>query len=152
MEPLMVYAWSDADGWQELADVARAAFGEHRRPIEIGLDGMRHALTDVAFTARDREPAFAWPSRHGKGALTFEATFHQTDGLRDLFAWVDAHVHARQQTTVARLADELGISAYVARRQFDAVQDLLEQAGIGDGYGRLTIPQPVRPTVPAPSR
>lgn len=152
MEPLMVYAWSDTDGWQELADVARAAFGEHRRPIDIGLDGIHHALTDVQLTSKNPETAFVWRRQHGKSALTLEATFHRTDGLRDLFAWVDAHVHARQQTTVDRLAAELDISAYVARRHFDAVQDVLEQVGVGDGYGGLTLTQPVRPPVPWPDR
>lgn len=125
---------------------------EHRQPIEIGLDGIRHALTDMEFTSRDPEPAFVWPRQHGKTALTLTATFHQTDGMRDLFAWVDECVRSRQAATVRRLAAELGIHAYVARRDFDAVQDVLEQAGIGDGYGNLTVPQPVRPPVPAPPR
>lgn len=124
----------------------------HRRPIEIGLDGIRHALTGVQFTSEDLEPAFVWPRQSGKSAFTIEATFQQTDAMKSLFAWVDAHVRARQQATVARLADELGWSEPLVRRQFDAVQDVLEAAGIGDGYGGLTIPQPVRPPVPTPSR
>jgi hypothetical protein len=138
----MTYAWSDADGWQVVA-----TFEESRRPIDIGLDGIRHALADVEFTNKDPEPFLVWPRQFAKGTLT--ATFRTTTGMKSLFAWVDEAVRVRQTATVDRLAAELGIPVCVARSHFDGVQDVLEQAGIGDGYGCLTIPQPVRPPVQA---
>ncbi|WP_157876773.1 hypothetical protein, partial [Streptomyces graminilatus] len=117
---------------------------EHRQPIKGALDGIRHALTDMEFTSKDPEPAFVWPRQHGKSALTIEATFQQTDAMKSLFAWADAHVRGRQQAMVARLADEFDRPRFLVRRQFYAVQHVLEAAGIGDGYGNLTVPQPVR--------
>ncbi|WP_157876880.1 hypothetical protein, partial [Streptomyces graminilatus] len=75
-----------------------------------------------------------------------------TDALESLFAWGDAHVRGGQQAMVARLADEFDRPRFLVRRQFYAVQHVLEAAGIGDGYGNLTVPQPVRPPVPTPTR
>lgn len=152
MQPLMVYSWSDEDGWQELADVARVAFGEHHRPVETGHDRIRRALTDVGYAIEDLEPALVWPRQYGKKAFTLTATFSPSRGIRDLFAWVDEHVRTRQAVTVDRLAHELGITTDAARRHFDAVQDVLYAAGLVDGYGGLTVPQPVRAPVPWPDR
>lgn len=135
------------------ADAASVAAEESRSPIEIGLDGIRHALTDVQFTSMDQGPPFVW--QHGESTLppfTLTATFQPSNGVRGLCAWVDEHIRVRRASTVDRLAADLGISSYVARRHFDAVQDVLEQAGVGDGYGRLTLRQPVRPPVQAPAR
>ena len=123
-----------------------------RQRIETWLENLRYALTDVTFTSEDLEPSFVWPHQQGKSSFTVTAMFPPSDGIRDLFAWVDEHVRVRQAATVDRLAAELGISAYVAGRHFDAVQQLLEEAGVGDGYGRLTLTQPVRPPVLWPGR
>ncbi len=136
----------------DIEEYVRVLTDGSRRAVETGLEGMEYALTDVQFTSEAPEPAFAWTHWPGKSALTLETTFRPSDGVRELFAWVDEHIRVRQAATVDRLAAELGIPAHVARQHFDAVQHLLEETGVGDGYGDLTIPQPVRPPVPWPSR
>lgn len=112
-------------------------------------------LVGVDFGYEPAEAVVVWPRQSESGkrvvALALEAAFQQTEAVKGLFAWVDAHVRARQDSTVSRLADELGRPPSLVRRQFDAVQDVLEAAGIGDGYGRLTVPQPVRLPVQAPA-
>lgn len=111
-------------------------------------------IVGVDFGHEPSVPVVAWPRPYGKRvvALALEATFHQTNVMKGLFAWVDAHVRARQEATVVRLADELGWPEPLIRRQLDAVQHVLEAAGVGDGDGNLTVPQPVRASALWPGR
>ena len=120
---------------------------EHRQPIDPAVRAaLNVAVPDACSPVEDLQQAFI--------GLCLTATFEgrRDDGLRDLFAWVDAHVRTRQDMLLHRLAEDLGIPEPLARRQFDSVQRALEDAGVGDGYGRLTIRQPVRPPVQAPTR
>lgn len=95
-----------------------------------------------------------WPRHHGKRALTGEITFEGplSETARLWLEPLFADLLVRRDRTVHRLAHELGLDIRAARHQFDLVQHILESAGIGDGYGRLTIRQPVRPPVQAPRR
>lgn len=94
-----------------------------------------------------------WPRQSGKRALTKEFTLEGSlsETARLFVEPLFAEILARRTRTVHRLAHELGLDVATARRQFDEVQHVLEATGVGDGYGLLTIPQPVRPPVVAPS-
>ncbi|MEU2780565.1 hypothetical protein [Streptomyces sp. NPDC007110] len=95
----------------------------------------------------------AWPHQHGKAALTASIGIDVplTDGLRSLFdALAAAHSRALGRR-LRRLADDLGQWEPHVRHDFHRVQRVLEDHGIGDGYGRLTIPQPVRPPIEPPA-
>ncbi|WP_405909586.1 hypothetical protein OG742_37290 [Streptomyces sp. NBC_00828] len=128
---------------QELAGISRVAVEEYRSAIEIGVEGVRQALADAP------QAYFDWPRQYGKRELTVEYTPY--DGTRSLFGWVDAHVRARRASTVDRIADELGLPTHLARHQFEGVQRVLEDTGIADGYGLLTVPQPVREPITPPA-
>lgn len=95
-------------------------------------------------------PAFVWPHLHGKTALTtrLETSFTYTRSRFDEAIHVfDALYRARLDRRLARLARALGQWEEIVRRDFHAVQRVLEDAGVLDGYGRVTVPQPVRPPV-----
>lgn len=93
-------------------------------------------------------PAFVWPHLHGKTALTarLETSFTYTRGgpFDEALNALDAIYRERLDRRLARLAGHLGQWEVIVRRDFHAVQRVLEDAGVLDGYGRLAIPQPVR--------
>lgn len=93
-----------------------------------------------------------WPRKHGRKNLAAHTFKTQLTAVLDevLFTGVSEHVRARQDATVRRLARDLRTTPARARADFDAVQRVLEAAGIGDGYGRLTTPQPVREPIHPP--
>ncbi|MGW0566111.1 hypothetical protein [Streptomyces tauricus] len=108
------------------------------------IEGMDDSEEDPAV------PAFVWPHLHGKTALTARlgTSFTYTHGPFDeALAALDAIYRARLDRRLARLARALGQWEEIVRRDFHAVQQVLEDAGVLDGYGRITIPQPVRPPV-----
>lgn len=125
----------DATDWQ--------ALGYTTDPI-IGID---YGAPDPAESA-----VIAWPHQYSKTAalttVTVEAPL--TGDTRALLDALLAGHRARLDRRLHRLADDLGLWEPAVRVQFHAVERVLEEAGIGDGYGRLTIPQPVRPPVSAP--
>lgn len=90
-----------------------------------------------------------WPYLRLQQSLTKEFTFEVPlsdtayTALHPLFV----QLLVRQLRTVHRLAHHLGLHPKEAWRQFDQVQHVLEDAGVGDGYGCLTLNQPVRPPV-----
>ncbi|MEU1478926.1 hypothetical protein [Streptomyces sp. NPDC005760] len=103
-----------------------------------------------------KDVAFEWPRQSGKhawrqamsGAITVR--FPTTQAMSRAFAALLAADRARQDRMLQHLATDLGIPASLAREQYDDVVRVLETAGIADGYGLLTVPQPVRhaPAVP----
>ncbi|MBU5946769.1 hypothetical protein [Streptomyces sp. PAM3C] len=110
--------------------------------------GMDLGGPDPAETA-----VLAWPHQHGKAAHTVSIDIEVplTDGLRSLFDALAA-AHSRELgRRLRRLADDLGQWEPHVRVDFQRVQQVLEDHGIGDGYGRLTIPQPVRPPIEPPA-
>ncbi|MET9140534.1 hypothetical protein [Streptomyces parvulus] len=110
-------------------------------------------LNTVFEDASEDEAALVdWPVRYGKTAFTASIDAPLTDGLRALYDALAAGHQKGLDRRLGRLADDLGLWEPVVRRQFGEVQQVLEQAGIGDGYGRLTIPQPVRPPIEPPVR
>lgn len=121
------YALDEALGWADIGAVVG---------IDYGYDPAQSVVV--------------WPRQYGKQAFTLEFEGPLKEGARELFEQIFASIRARQDLMLARLARELGIWPEAARRQFDAVQKVLETAGIGDGYGQLTIPQPVRPPIALP--
>ncbi|MFE1925830.1 hypothetical protein ACFW91_25065 [Streptomyces asoensis] len=82
-----------------------------------------------------------------KGSLTVEFNAVAT-GWREL---LEAAFVAQRTVMVARLADDLGRPGFLVRRQVDAVDRVLEEAGVADGYGQL-CPAATRRAVPLPSR
>ncbi|WP_405925450.1 hypothetical protein [Streptomyces sp. NBC_00035] len=150
MEPVKVHILGEA-GWEGLAGITRVAFEEYRSPIEIGIDGIRQAL---AADIPDPPTAyFNWPRQYGKGALTTEFVFDgpNADVARAHFEALFALAHAAQEQRLDRLSRELGIPPSLARHQFEGIQRVLERTGIADGYGNLTVPQPVRPPIALPA-
>ncbi|MGA4896724.1 hypothetical protein ACPCAJ_01995 [Streptomyces griseoincarnatus] len=111
------------------------------------LVGMDFGAPDPADTA-----VLAWPHQHGKATLTasLDIEVPLTDGLRSLHdALAAAHSRALGRR-LRRLAHDLGQWEPHVRVDFQRVQQVLEDHGIGDGYGRLTIPQPVHPPIETP--
>ncbi|WP_330349611.1 hypothetical protein [Streptomyces sp. NBC_00582] len=90
-----------------------------------------------------------WPRQYGKGTITAEFTARPSPGFARLMSEWEAAIAARRTLMLARLADDLGKPLSLVRRQADAVDRLLEAAGIADGYGQL-VPQALRPPIPAP--
>ncbi|MFC7906439.1 hypothetical protein [Streptomyces nigra] len=108
--------------------------------------GVDYGAPDPAETA-----VITWPRQYGKtAAFTASIDVPLTDGLRALFAALDASHRASLDQRLRRLADDLDRWEPHVRYDFHRVQQVLEDAGIGDGYGRLTIPQPVRPPIEPP--
>jgi len=105
---------------------------------------IEHAFDDEPYEAT----VISWPRRYGKTvALKTAVETPYAWAVRGLFA----AQHARREQQIQRLADALGWWPETVRRQYDAVQQVLQDAGIGDGYGQLTIPQPVRPPLIPPA-
>lgn len=96
-------------------------------------------------------PVVTMPCQHGDNAgSTTNVEASLTGDLSSLFDALTTAHSADLDRRLLRLADDLGLWEPIVRRQFQAVQYLLEVAGIADGYGRLTIPQPVRPPIEPP--
>ncbi|MFC8361105.1 hypothetical protein ACFUIY_14680 [Streptomyces griseorubiginosus] len=104
-----------------------------------------------------KDVALEWPRQCGKDAwrqaLSGELTvrFPVTEAMSRAFAALLAADYARQDRMLRHLATDLGIPASLAREQYDDVVRVLEKAGVADGYGCLTVPQPVRPAPPWPT-
>ncbi|MDX2520563.1 MULTISPECIES: hypothetical protein [Streptomyces] len=96
--------------------------------------------------------ALNWPRQHGKSQLRGElqVTFQPTDQMRRAFGRLNAQIEQRRTRRLLRLARDLSLPLFLVRSRFNAVERVLEASGIGDGYGGLTIPQPVRPPVQLP--
>ncbi|MFF9279549.1 hypothetical protein [Streptomyces griseosporeus] len=93
----------------------------------------------------------AWPRQHGKTtAFTWTLDAPLTGSVHTLFDAFLARHQAGLDRRLRRLARDLGQWEPQVRHDFHAVQQVLEAHGIGDGYGRLTIPQPVRPPIEPP--
>ncbi|MDT7847231.1 hypothetical protein [Streptomyces justiciae] len=112
-------------------------------------------LGHVAETGRDlfvcappewQQTVVTWARQHGKSSGVLTAALEPP-----LVDAVFAEHRAHRDRRIRRIADDLGLWPETARHQFDEVQRVLEAAGVGDGYGRLTIPQPVRLPVPPPA-
>lgn len=123
-------------------------------PGHRGLHADRIVLDEAASVRRTR-PVITWPRQSGKTSIrqALQSTLtHQlpmTDGMRRLADYVVAAADAARERRLRRLAAELGMPLAVVRGRFHSVQQVLEDTGIGDGYGQLTIPQPVQATAPA---
>ncbi|OQQ16109.1 hypothetical protein B0675_02150 [Streptomyces sp. M41(2017)] len=102
---------------------------------DLSLGGEQHAEDERAFQG--------WPPRGLRQSLTAVLS----DGARRMFRDLAEELHRCQRRRVRRLAYELHIPIDEASRSFDAVQRVLEANGVGDGYGCLTIAQPVRPPI-----
>ncbi len=113
--------------------------------VDLDVDGVEQVVME-------------WPRQYGKrtllptlaGELTIEVP--ASAALIAAFEPLLAADQTRHERMLDRLAADLRIPAFLARSRFRAVQRVLEGAGIADGYGQLTIPQPVRPSIPAPAR
>lgn len=94
-----------------------------------------------------------WPRQYGKTRLRggLEVTFQPTDQMRRAFGRLHAQIERRRTRRLLRLARDLSLPLFLVRSRFNAVERVLEASGIGDGYGGLTIPQPVRPLVQLPA-
>lgn len=93
-----------------------------------------------------------WPRQTGKGALAFrlEASFQITDRMRRPWGALDALIEEQRTRRHLRLARDLCLPLFLVRSRFNAVDQVLEASGIADGYGGLTLAQPVRPPVQLP--
>ncbi|CAL9598590.1 hypothetical protein [Streptomyces sp. enrichment culture] len=100
---------------------------------------------------------------HGEVPLVTMPCQHDTSLPATVQASIDQGLHALTDAIAAvcerdldrrllRLADDLGRWEPHVRLEWHQVQQVLEDAGIADGYGRLTIPQPVRPPIEPPAR
>lgn len=118
--------------------------------VDIDADGSEHVVMQW--------PAIEWPRRYGKrlmqrhlaGEVTIEAP--PTEALLAALQLQYAAAQASIDRALTRLAAGLQTPLPLAREHYAAIVRTLEAAGIADGYGRLTIPQPVRPPVPMPTR
>ncbi len=119
------HVWAD-NGWEGVASLTL----EHRYP--------------------EKEELPLWPRQFGKQVLVQKFTHEGplSHSARAALKPFFAQLLVRRDRTVHRLAHHLGLHPAVVRTQFDQVQHVLEETGIGDGYGCLTLTQPVRPPVP----
>ncbi|WP_435218376.1 hypothetical protein [Streptomyces sp. bgisy034] len=120
-----------ADSWQHL--------GYTSGPI-LGLDFGQH----------DPEMAVAWPFQDVPVVST-TVEVNLTDTMHALFDALLSSHRADLERRLHRLAEDLGRWVEQVRHDFDQVLAVLEAAGIADGYGRLTVTQPVRPPVQVPA-
>lgn len=117
--------------------------------------GYINPITGTAYedTGPAEVPVVTMPCQHSITtgfATTVEAS--RTGDLRALFDALSAAHSAGLDRRLLLLADDLGRWEPHVRHDFHAVLQVLEDAGVADGYGRLTIPQPVRPPVEPPTR
>ncbi|MCX4974256.1 hypothetical protein [Streptomyces sp. NBC_00620] len=104
-------------------------------------------VADIRLEHQPPEPS-PWPYLLKYSFTTeFTSKVPLSDTGRTAMHPLFAELLVRQLRTVHRLARQLGIRPREAQRQFDQVQRVLEETGIGDGYGCLTLSQPVRPPV-----
>ncbi|MEV8124808.1 hypothetical protein AB0P07_11945 [Streptomyces sp. NPDC085944] len=110
------------------------------------------ADTVYELVVRGKVPGVTMPCQHG--TTSFSATVQASidDGLRTLTNAIAAVCERDLDRRLLRLADDLGRWEPHVRLEWHQVQQVLEDAGIADGYGRLTIPQPVRPPIEPPAR
>lgn len=117
--------------------------------VDVDIDGVEHVVMEW--------PGIEWPRQYGRRTLMRELSGEVTvegPAARALFAAFEPLFAAdltRHERMLHRLAADLQIPVFLTRKRFRAVQRVLEDAGIADGYGRLTIPQPARTPVPAPA-
>ncbi|MDT6983720.1 hypothetical protein ACFSUJ_12100 [Streptomyces lusitanus] len=119
---------------------------EHLGYTSGPLVSMDFGQPDPADTA-----VLTWPHQYGKTALTTTVEVPLTDGLRSLFDALTAGHDRELDRRLRRLAKDLDAWEPHVRHDFQRVQQVLEDHGIGDGYGRLTIPQPVHPPIEPPA-
>ncbi|MFG2679215.1 hypothetical protein [Streptomyces sp. NPDC048392] len=136
-------------------DAARTAWVLPAGATEWEPFGYINPITGTVYedTGPAEVPVVTMPCEHGDTAgftTTVEASL--TGDLRALFDALTAAHQADLDRRLLRLADDLGLWEPVVRRQFQGVQYVLEEAGAADGYGRLTISQPVRPPIEPPVR
>ncbi|MFJ2515586.1 hypothetical protein ACIPEL_36215 [Streptomyces griseoviridis] len=127
--PLQAYADAIDGLWQHA--------GFTSGPI-IGID---YGVADAAESA-----VLAWPL----SGQTVSLDVPRDDRLRALFDALAVAHQADLELRLLRLANDIGHYEPHVRYEFTAVQQILKDAGISDGYGRLTLRQPVRPPVELP--
>lgn len=93
-----------------------------------------------ALPALDDGESWQWPPSGLRQSLTAVLSQEAQQTYRNLLDELGRCQRAR----VRRVAHDLRLPLEEASRSFDAVQRVLEAAGVGDGYGQLTVPQPVR--------
>lgn len=112
-------------------------------------------ITDLDYGApdpADESAVLVWPRQYGKtAALTTTLETPLTGSMRALFDALLAGHRARLDRRLRRLARDLDAWEPHVRLDFQRVQQVLEDTGVGDGYGRLTIPQPVHPPIEPPT-
>lgn len=86
-----------------------------------------------------------------KGSMTAQFPFKESPGWRRLMRQLEAELAARRTLMITRLAVDLLRPRFLVRRQVDAVDRVLEAAGIADGYGQLASHATRRP-IPLPPR
>ncbi|MFJ3794971.1 hypothetical protein ACIPSJ_01645 [Streptomyces sp. NPDC090088] len=166
---MTVKFWSAADGeWRTLGELVAGAFEPLGSTTEAmvrasaALERFKEAIQEAGDrpapvpvitlpSARLHTPELVWPYQYGKGTVEVAFDGPVTRSLRTLFEPLFLAADVWQERRLARIAEDLGLHPRVARLQFDGVRRVLEAAGIGDGYGRLTIRQPVRPPVELPT-
>ncbi|MEU4172130.1 hypothetical protein AB0F46_35265 [Streptomyces sp. NPDC026665] len=122
------------DDWQHVGYTAGPVFG------------MDHGAPDPSASA-----VLAVPVVQYGNTTSFTVEAPLTGTMRALFDALTTCHRAHLDRRLLRIAEDLGQWEPHVRRDFSAVQQVLEAAGIGDGYGRLTIPQPVRPPIEPPA-
>lgn len=112
--------------------------------VAVDSDGIKNVVIEWPHQSGKRA---LWRAMSGELTIKFPASQAAARAFNALFAadW------ARQERMLQRLAADLRIPLSRARQQFWDVVRVLEGADIADGYGRLTIPQPVRPATPWPA-
>lgn len=133
---------------QPTPDDARQMWFRSHEPPDWEPLGTTGPVIGLDFGVEDpyESAVLGWPHQYGKtAALSVEYTTPFTSVMRGLFDALEASHQADLNRRLARLARDLGRFVPHVRHDFHAVQQVLEAAGITDGYGRITIPQPVRP-------
>ncbi|MDX5570264.1 hypothetical protein PYK79_52905, partial [Streptomyces sp. ID05-04B] len=148
-EYMQVFRWPDPPTDERAAQVWIQPEGTTEwQPLgyttDVPVVGMDHGVPDPYESA-----VIAWPQQYGKTHhITAAFDPSSTGAMRRLF---EALLTARLDRRLRRLARDLGRREATVRRQFEQVQTVLERTGIGDGFGQLTIAQPVRPPLDPPA-